>query len=299
MQIEYERPVSYAARWAHRLAYFSLVLAIAVVVAHRFGPVLTPNLLAILSFCVVISGLGFLLALVGFSSLWRVGAKGGRASFMAVVYALPILAPFAAGMWLYEKTPKIWEVSSDLLEVPQWLEEPDYQQMWLGRRSPADDLARESQYLAYPELVGHRYEGALDRVAAGVRAAAAHQRMIITSEKLPKGVTGLPAQPQEDDEVTAGGLIPIPQSRPQNSVSLLLQGQQAVDTTARFQGTLRSLVTGVEYDFVIRLREEAETTLADIRVAARYGQFDLGSSAAIAISFLSALDAELLGIAGD
>ncbi|MNL88500.1 hypothetical protein D3C87_2182490 [compost metagenome] len=50
---------------------------------------------------------------------------------------------------------------------------------------------------------------------------------------------------------------------------------------------------------MIRLREEAETTLVDVRVAARYGPRDLGIGADIAQHFLTALDAELLGIAGD
>ena len=49
---------------------------------------------------------------------------------------------------------------------------------------------------------------------------------------------------------------------------------------------------------LIRLREEAETTFVDVRVASPYGQHDLGFSAGIAEEYLKALDAELLGIAG-
>jgi uncharacterized protein (DUF1499 family) len=64
------------------------------------------------------------------------------------------------------------------------------------------------------------------------------------------------------------------------------------------QGETRTLVLGLHFDVIIRLREEAETTFVDIRVASRYGQHDLGFSDAIAEGYLKALDAELLGIAG-
>ena len=50
---------------------------------------------------------------------------------------------------------------------------------------------------------------------------------------------------------------------------------------------------------MIRLREEAETTLVDVRVASRDGDRDLGAGVAYIERYLRALDAELLGIAGD
>jgi len=46
----------------------------------------------------------------------------------------------------------------------------------------------------------------------------------------------------------------------------------------------------------LRLREETETTLVDIRVASRFGPHDLGTSASLAEAYLLALDAEMLGI---
>ena len=64
------------------------------------------------------------------------------------------------------------------------------------------------------------------------------------------------------------------------------------------QGRTRTLVLGLDFDILIRLREEAETTFVDVRVASPYGQHDLGFSADIAENYLKALDAELLGIAG-
>lgn len=65
------------------------------------------------------------------------------------------------------------------------------------------------------------------------------------------------------------------------------------------QGETRTKIIGLPLDVVIRLHEEAETTLVDIRVASRYGAHDLGVSAGVAEAYLKALDAELLGIAGN
>ena len=65
------------------------------------------------------------------------------------------------------------------------------------------------------------------------------------------------------------------------------------------QGEWRSPIFGFRFDVVIRLREEAETTLVDMRAASRYGSHDLGIGAELVEGYLKALDAELLGIAGD
>ena len=69
--------------------------------------------------------------------------------------------------------------------------------------------------------------------------------------------------------------------------------------TVRLQATTRTFALGLPFDVVIRLREEAETTLVDLRVASRFGPHDLGIGAEIAEHYMHALDAELLGIAGD
>jgi len=90
-------------------------------------------------------------------------------------------------------------------------------------------------------------------------------------------------------------VIPVPTPRPyEDDVAKMIRGANGVI----LQGTTRTLVLGLRFDFIIRLREEAETTFVDVRVASRYGQHDLGFSAEEAEQYLGALDSELLGIAG-
>lgn len=303
MVVQYERPYSYAAHWARRLANFSFVLLVAAWLGHRFGPVNTPDFIVIFAVSVFLSLIALLLAFIGFSSLWRLGARGGKASFAAVVITLPVLAPAAYAVWLWDTRPTAWEVSTDLFDEPQWLKKPDYDQMWLGRRKDRNNAERQTQFLSYPALIGHRYDGALDRVVIGVRKAALAARMNIRMEKLPPGLGDLPAEPpvtseEGSDAVEEELSIPVPTARP-SEVPTVSAGEAPIDHEAVFQGESTALFSGLQYDFVIRLREDEETTLADIRVAARYGKVDMGGSANVATRFLKALDAELLGIAGD
>jgi hypothetical protein len=104
-------------------------------------------------------------------------------------------------------------------------------------------------------------------------------------------------KPSPDDSGVADApdAIPVPTPRPfEDDVARLIRGANGVT----LQGINRTFILGLRFDVVIRLREEAETTFVDMRVASRYGQHDLGFSAAIAEDYLKALDSELLGIAG-
>ncbi|HXV31762.1 MAG TPA: DUF1499 domain-containing protein, partial [Sinorhizobium sp.] len=100
------------------------------------------------------------------------------------------------------------------------------------------------------------------------------------------------------DTGTEPQVIPVPAARPAPAgVDGGIPGRRSSDVV--LQGEWRTLVVGFRFDVLIRLREEAETTFVDLRVASRYGPHDLGMGAAFAEEFLRALDAELLGIAGD
>ncbi|WP_049735341.1 DUF1499 domain-containing protein [Rhizobium ecuadorense] len=300
MAIRYDRPVSSAARFARLLGAFSLVLALAVLIAHRFGGLATPYLVLLLIAAAGCGLLAALLAAVGLRSLWVSGAEGGLAALAALIYAaFPLtIGAFAAEQYL--SLPDIYDVSTDPVSVPDWLSPPHADQIWL-KRNPVTPEDREKQMTAYPELTGRRYEGALDRVLEAVRKVAKQSGFTIvrssgTSEPDRDPEDG-PAKPAPGDEAVADapGIIPVPTPRPyDDDVAKLIRGANGVT----LQASNRTLILGLRFDILIRLREEAETTFVDIRVASRYGQHDLGFSAAIAGDYLKALDSELLGIAG-
>ncbi|MGL3606244.1 DUF1499 domain-containing protein [Rhizobium sp. G187] len=329
MMIRYDRPVSRSAFLARRLGLLSLGLLTVVLLLHRFGPLKTPEFVLLVLFCAIPAALALPLALVAFVRLWQIGALGGLAAVSAVVYAaLPLALPGYAA-YLYKTKPQLTEVSTDLADPPAWVSDPATDQRFLPRAVKAAEGAG-AQGRAYPGLNGRRYEGAIDRVYEAVRKVAADSRLVVTATRGEEyGLPDLSLRTGTDDGVAATGAEtgagptdtdpagepdvipdealpetgPLPVARPLPEI-LAMEAERAradgePEGTARLQLSTRTLLLGLPFDAVIRLREEAEMTLVDMRVAARYGPHDLGISDQIAEDFLHALDAELLGIAGN
>ncbi|WP_027489200.1 DUF1499 domain-containing protein [Allorhizobium undicola] len=326
MTLRYVRPVSAAARLARRLSAFAVLMLLLGWLLYRFGTLQTPNFVALVLVAAALAALSVLLALAGLWRLWQVGAEGGVAALRALVLAALPLCVLAFAVLRYQDYPPLYEVASDPADAPDWIDTPLTAQKWLPR--PPSRLAAQAglQRAAYPELTVRRYDGALDRVYQVVMQVAAAQRLTITERRglrhaqpelqlrnslqapaiipvpSPRGVSPsaaepLPAAPQK---------APVPQPRPASAAAAIIPAdvvniQQPDDGepegVVRLQGVTRQRLLGLPFDLVIRLREEEETVLVDMRVASRFGPHDLGFSAAIAESFLDALDAELLGIA--
>ncbi|EKF57623.1 MAG: DUF1499 domain-containing protein [Agrobacterium albertimagni] len=311
MHIRYDRPVSRSAFLARRLALFSLGLLLIVVLAHRFGPLSTPEFVLLVLASALPAALAVPLALLGLARLWQIGALGGVASAWALIYAaLPLALP-GYGYYLYVTKPKLTEVSTDLADRPAFVSLPNVPQHLLPRPDlPAN--SGEAQLAAYPGLNGRRYEGAIDRVYEAVRKVATENRLVVTASRGEEyGLPALELRPTTESpvEAEAEGTAPatqdalpesgpLPTARPEPSLLVPLSDGEP-EGTARLQFATRTPVLGLPFDAVVRLREEAEMTLVDIRVASRYGPHDLGISDRIAEGFLHALDAELLGIAGN
>ncbi len=301
MMIKYERPISHAAFWARRLARFSFGLFAVTLLAHRFGPLTTPHFLALCGLSTGLALIAVVLSVIGFMRLWQVAAVGGIASFMALLYAAGPLGFAGAGLAAYFTRPAIYDVSTDTQTPPSFIIPSDAAQGWLQRATVVTPEDREAQRVAYPGLTGRRYDGALDRVYQGVRNVVEKTGVRITAEEgvenTEADLEDLVVKPDAEERDSEPDSVPIPLSRPDTIVpGDLPPGRRPSDVL--LQGEWRTLITGLRFDVLVRLREEAETTLVDLRVASRYGPHDLGIGAAFADSFLKALDAELLGIAG-
>jgi hypothetical protein len=300
MTVRFERPVSRAAFLSRRLAVFAFLMFVAAWGMHRFGPFGTPSFLAVGLAAGIIAALAVYLALLGIAALWFKGARGGKAATTALFFSILPLTCFGIAGLNYINLPHIYDVSSDLANPPQWIEAPPEDTSWLGPRKPVSAADRQAQLAKWRDLTGRRYEGALDRVYTAARKVALDQGLVIEVERgAPElALQELPADQLEkpDDVVPDAVDVPVPQPRPANlgpDENAPLPGEPSI------QGEKRTLVFGFRQDVVIRLREETETTLVDVRVASRYGDHDLGSGVAFIEKYLRALDAELLGIAGD
>ncbi|MBX9459385.1 MAG: DUF1499 domain-containing protein [Rhizobium sp.] len=300
MTVRYERPVSRAAYLSRRLAIFSFLMFVAAWGMHRFGPLSTPSFLAVALAAALISAFAAYLAVIGIGALWYKGARGGKASAAALFFSIVPLAAFAYGAANYVNLPPIYDVSTDTAAPPDWLEVPSADQAWLGPRLPVTAANRQAQLAKWRDLTGRRYDGALDRVYTAARKVAIDQGLAIRLERgAPElALQELPETEAGREEAVPDALdyIPVPVPRPADTApedSVLPPGDPSI------QGEQRTFAFGFRQDVVIRLKEELETTLVDVRVASRYGDRDLGAGVAYIESYLRALDAELLGIAGD
>ncbi len=309
MTIRFDRPVSHAARAARLVAAFALVLCGVTLIGHRFGPLEMPYFVLLMLISAACAAVALLLAAIGLAQLWQSAAFGGVSAVKAIVYAALPLAIFGFGAERYWSRPPIYEVSTDLTDPPAWLAPPDARQIWLPPRHLVTQGEREAQFDAYPALISRRYEGAADRVLEAVRKVARDSHITIVKAEGadvadPNGAvkakrrTRLQHTAPTQNDTAVGDVpdfIPVPTPRPfRDGVADLIRQ----NTDVILQGEMRTRIFGLPCDVLIRIREEAETTLVDVRVASRYGQNDLGVSADAADSFLKALDAELLGIAG-
>lgn len=301
MAIRFDRPVSSASRFARRIGAFALVLFLAALVGHRFGGLATPYFVLVFLVSIGFAALAALLAFVGLRSLWLTGAEGGLDALKGLIFAALPLVVGGLAAERYFALPALYEVSTDISTPPAWLKPPNADQMWLKRDAALSEQDREQQMEAYPELTGRRYDGAIDRVLEAVKKVAKKSGIRIIradgdSAPQPPADTPPANPPADDGAVTdAPDIVPVPTPRPyDDDVAQLIRRANGVT----LQGDTRTLVLGLRFDVEIRLREEAETTFVDIRVASRYGPHDLGMSADIADDYLKALDAELLGIAG-
>lgn len=302
MMIRYERPVSQAARFARRLGQLAFLLCVAALAAHRFGFLGTPLLAAGLLASAMIALLALALAIVGLQRLWQVGALGGIAASTAILLSLLPLGLAGAAILLVKTTPPVADVTTDHANPPQWLTAPKVQPILLPLKLA--DTTPVADRDAYPDLTGRRYEGALDRVYRAVTKVAAAEHIRIDAEQgLENAVVDIedsPRPPKKTSPATEAPSVPqtpaigpVPRERPEAGLTAEPRGDVLL------QGEKRTFLLGLPFEVLIRLSEGDETTAVDIRVAALYGPQDMGFGAEIAESYLRALDAELLGIAGD
>ena len=303
MTVRFVRPFSVAAYLSRYLGLAALALFLVAAGIHRFGPLTTPDLVGLLIIAAGIALVAVLLALIGLERLWTTGARGGLSALAALLLSALPLGVVGYGTFLYWQQPKIYDISTDLTDVPEWLVTPAANQQWLVRPVVVTKADRDAQMEAYASLAGRRYEGAIDRIYAAAKKMAAARSIRITHTKGVIGAEDAPSvgvppqdrtQPTEDAPVEdLPSIVPVPMARPAEAPQPTFFNGSGV---VLMQGETRTRVWGLRFDILIRLKEEAETTIVDVRVASRYGPHDLGMGAAIAEAYLDALDAEMQGL---
>lgn len=252
MTILMERRTSRSAGWARKFANFSLVLLLVASLGHRYGLVETLAFLWVLALVPLLAIMALFLAALGFHRLWHYGAKGGRASLMATLVSLLVLAPFIYSAVLYLQHPHLADITTDPEQPPayvlaQWRRTTDMNT--LGNFS-VEEVALQAS--AYPNLRGRRFDGSMDRVLKAIKVVLEREGWV--------PVQRLPSETQ--------------------------------DERLSFEVVAPTWLLRLPSDGVVRMVDEGEAVFVDLRLSQRYFWHDLGSGARRIERFMAALDAE-------
>lgn len=270
------------ARFARRLAGFSLILlAVSVVVFRLHG--VDFHVLEIL-LCIVggLAALALLLALTGLMRVWRKGHRGGGAALAALAIALVVGAPFAlAGALALRNPPTNMAETDGIAEenVPAAEADADADEALSGRVF----AARAPQIYA----AVRRVLGDVGWTVSGVETAD------------PEPEDGGTGEAPPDEPPPIAGAIPVPTPRDAPDEDAADKAPDPLDQPDageyRIAAVARSPVLALPSDVEIRIVEDASQAYLDLRSVSRFGARDFGQNRRFIEDFLARVDAAMVG----
>lgn len=249
-RLVFEDPLSRAALWSRRLAWFAVaVLALSLLLVRLREPSLEGLAPIAASYVFVLASL--LLAGVAFVGIWRHGYQGAGMAAGATLICLLLLAPAGYIGFLAATRPGLADLSTDIADPPEFSRSPTALAARDGRLPPdvpAEQrrVQRRSYPKALPILLDIPAQGAFDlaRKAAG----------------------------------TLGWQV-LEASKPARR-----------DGAGRIEAVARGRLLRFAEDITIRIRARPEGSRIDIRSASRLGGHDLGANAARIADFAAEVE---------
>lgn len=249
-RLVFEEPVSRAAIWSRRLAWFSLaVLLLSLLLVRLREPSIEG--LAPVAGAYLFVLLALALALVAFARIWQKGHRGIGTAAGALLLCLILLAPAGYVGFMLATRPALADISTDIDDPPAFSRSMAAQTAREGRIPP--DVApdkRRLQRQAYPKITP-----------------------IVLEE---------PAQAAFDlarKATTALGWQVIETSRP--------GGRSGA---GRIEAVARGRFLRFSEDITIRVKPRVDGSRIDIRSASRIGSHDLGANAKRISAFAAEID---------
>jgi uncharacterized protein (DUF1499 family) len=234
-------PPSRFARAAERLAWLSVPVALAAVLATRAGQVEPLAGIAVMAGAAILAAAALAVACVGAAEMWRTGHLGLGALFRAGAVAGLVLTYPA---WLAAQAlrlPVLNDVTTDLADPPVFSTSRAALAARDGHRPPdLDPRRRAVQAGAYPDLRGLVLDIEPEEAFQQVIEAVRRRKWRVIEEQRP------------DDRRGLGRIEAIDESR----------------------------LMRLPHDITIRLRWTGRETRVDIRAAGRVGRHDFGANAA-------------------
>ncbi|HYA80822.1 MAG TPA: DUF1499 domain-containing protein [Methylocystis sp.] len=247
-------PVSNAALWSRRVAYFAATVAVLAVALARAKALAPAAALATLGAAVALALAALLLFSAACVAIWRVGARGiGDAAAGFMVAALTLAYP---GYLAFEalRLPELADISTDIEDPPDF----SHSRAALVTRREAAHVslpasARAAQRAAYPTVEPIIVDLDLDEALALVLKTAAARGWRIVDQR--------PASARSGD--------------------------------AHVDFTVKTRLLAYDEDVTARLRPMAGQTRIDLRAASRFGRHDFGTNAERITAFAEELQTQL------
>ena len=184
-----EDPVSRAAIWSRRLAWFGLTVLVLALVMFRREPSV-PGLAPIAGAYVIVL-VALALALVAFVRIWQAGHRGVGMAAGAFLLCLAMLAPAAYAGFRYVTLPPGGDVSTDIDDPPSFSRSTAALKARAGHvppEMPAEQ--RKLQRRAYPKAVSIILEVPAEAGFAAAQRAATALRWQVVEAIRPGGRAG-------------------------------------------------------------------------------------------------------------
>jgi hypothetical protein len=238
-RLVFEEPVSRAAVWSRRLAWFSLAVLLLAILVFRAGEPSFQGLAPVAAAYVFVL-LALLLSLVAFARIWQSGHRGVGMASGAFLLCTLMLAPAAYVGFRLTTLPALTDVSTDIDDAPVFSRSRVALDARAGRVPP--DVApdrRRLQRQAYPKAVPIVLEVQAEIAFDIARRAALALGWQVLESSRPGGRSG----------------------------------------AGRIEAVARSRILRTAEDITIRIRPRADGSRIDIRSASRIGPHDLGVNA--------------------
>ncbi len=240
-----QEPVSRAALWSRRLAWFSVAVLLLTLVVFRMGEPSLQRLAPVAGAYGFVSA-ALALAIAAFVGIWRSGYRGVGMAAQAFALCLILLVPAGYLGFRYATLPALTDVSTDIDDPPAF----SRSRVVLDARAglvPAEPPAaiRRVQRQAYPKTLPIILELPAEQAFEIARRAALIRGWQVLETSRPGGRSG----------------------------------------AGRIEAVARSRLLRLVDDITIRVRPRVDGSRIDIRSASRLGGHDLGGNAARIASF--------------
>ncbi|MCO5090705.1 DUF1499 domain-containing protein [Bosea sp. (in: a-proteobacteria)] len=249
-RLVFTEPVSRAAVWSRRLAWFSCAVLMLSLLLVRLGEPSIEGLAPVAgAYVLVLAALG--LAILAFVRIWHSGHRGVGMAAGALTLSLVLLVPAGFVAFRLATRPALTDVSTDIDDPPAFSRSQAALTARAGRVPPdPPPESRRLQRRAYPKAVPILLEVPAEAAFDLARRAARGLGWQVLETVRPGGRSG----------------------------------------TGRVEAIARGRILRFSEDITIRVRPRVDGSRIDIRSASRLGSHDLGANAARIAAFADEIE---------